>query len=333
MAAREFLMAVQESAFLTPVTTPTVWTTSTTYGLANAQAYYCRLDGGNAFTMRPRPVIVKTPYGGGKAITAYAVSDKIECKGKLTMKLSVSQAPFWLSWAGVNINSGQTTPWVTTEPAGDLTSVSLYHAITMDSGTVKRRVYLGCKVTDWQLTVSEQSTVCTLSLGIIGSTPQGNQFDSSSDPNSTVFPAAADNNYPVDPYLFIHSAGHVTIGGQARTKYTDLSINCTNAIDYKWYSSRFVQAIRWFGRDTTAAMKVLYSTSPDDRTTYEGLTSETASIELTNGTHSVTMNLNAQNIYNPFEEDLPLDKIYMFNQTSANMWDASAGSDFTLAFA
>jgi hypothetical protein len=54
-APREYLMIVEESAFKVPVTTPTVWNTSTTYGLANAQAYYIRLDGGNAFTMRPRP--------------------------------------------------------------------------------------------------------------------------------------------------------------------------------------------------------------------------------------------------------------------------------------
>src|SRR5258708_26036051 len=30
---------------------------------------------------------------------------------------------------------------------------------------------------------------------------QGNQFDSSADPTSTVFPAPADNEFPIDPYV------------------------------------------------------------------------------------------------------------------------------------
>jgi hypothetical protein len=63
--AREFLLLVQESAFKTPVTTPVVWPT------ASANAFYIRLDGANVFTMRPRPVMVAVPYGGGLATDAF----------------------------------------------------------------------------------------------------------------------------------------------------------------------------------------------------------------------------------------------------------------------
>ena len=121
--SREFLFLVEESAYKTPATA-VVWPTS------SATAFYIRMDGSNAFTMRPRPVIVPVPYGGGYATDAFRVADKLECKGHLTTKLyagPVSQ--FLLSWAAMPINTGQTSPWTTTEIATDLASVSIYHGI------------------------------------------------------------------------------------------------------------------------------------------------------------------------------------------------------------
>jgi hypothetical protein len=332
---REFLMIVEESAFKTPVVTPTTWNTATSYGLANAAAYYIRLDGGNAFTMRPRPVQVEVPYGGGLAIGAYRVSDKAEVKGQLNVKLCVGQAPFLLSWAGQRINAGQTAPWVTTEPVGDLASCSIYHGITRPDGSIKRRVYLGCKVDSWGLSVSEDSTVSTLSLQISGSTPQGNQFDASSDPTAGTFPAPADNNFPIDPYVFLHLGGSsfVTFGGAVRTQFTEMNINVANVLARRFYANRYIQLLRFMGRKTTVATKLQYPlAAQDDRTNYEGSLSETCSIELGNGTHTVTMNLNGQNVFSPLEDDLALSDIYFQSSTENNLYDASAGSDFTLAF-
>ena len=91
---------------------------------------------------------------------------------------------------------GQTAPWTTTEPAGDLASVAIYHAIARSDGSIKRRVYLGCKVDGWDVEVSEDGTIATLSLDISGSTPQGNQFDSSADPTAVTFPAPTDAQMP-----------------------------------------------------------------------------------------------------------------------------------------
>jgi hypothetical protein len=100
----------------------------------------------------------------------------------------------------------------------------------------------------------------------------------------------------------------------------------------RFYANRFIQLLRFVGRKTTVASKLLYSPAVDDRTHYEGLTSESVSIKLNNGTHGFVMNLNAQNIFDPFEEDLPLDDLYMQASTENNMYDTSAGSDFTLTF-
>jgi hypothetical protein len=332
---REYLMIVEESAFKTPVGSPVIWTTATSYGLANASAYYIRLDGGNAFTMRPRPVQVETPYGGGVAIGAFRVSDKQEVKGQLTLKLCVSQAPFLLSWAGLRINSGQTAPWVTTQLPGDLASCSIYHAITRSDGSVKRRVYLGCKVDSWNFAINEGSTVGTLQLGISASTPQGNQFDSSSDPTSGTFAAPLDTYFPIDPYVFLHAGGtsYVTYAGAVRTQFSELTISSQNTLARRFYANRYLQLLNFVGRKTTCAIKLQYPlAAQDDRTNYEGLTVETASIELNNGVHGVTIGMNAQNVMDPFEDDLPLADIYMESSTDVNLWDPTAGSDFTLAF-
>jgi hypothetical protein len=331
---REYLMVVQESAYKTPVNTPTIWTTATSYGLTNFGGAYARLDGGNGFTMRPRPAgIVTVPYGGGFDVPAYMTSDKQECKGQLNLILTVGQAPFWLSWAFARINSGQTSPWTTTQLAGDLASCAVYHAITRPDGSIKRRVYLGTKVDSATLSVSEGSTLCRLQLNLTASTPQGNQFDASSDPTAGVFPAPADNNFPVDPYVFIHGGGsnYITYGGAVRTQFTELTLTTTNELARRFYANRYIQTLNLVGRKTTVATKLLYPlAAQDDRTNYEGLTSESCSIELNNGTHGFTFGLNAQNVLTPFEDDLPLNDLYMQSSTENNLWDPSAGSDFTL---
>jgi hypothetical protein len=336
MASREFVMVVEESAYKVPVVSPTVWTTSSTFGLANAAAYYPRLDGDNAMTMRPRPSVVGWMYGGGVATPAGQISDKTICTGQLRMKLSLLQSPFWLSWAGVQINAGQTAPWVTTLPAGDLPSCSVYHGIVEPDGTIKRRVYLGTKVDNWALAVSEGSTVATLTLNLTASTPQGNQFDSSSDPSAGTFPVPADNNLPSDWYTFIMAGGasFVTIGGAVRTQFTELSINSSNVLSKFWYANRYLNTCQYVGRTTTVGTKMLYPASgQDDRAHYEGLISESVSVKLNNGTHGVTFGFNAQNIFGPFEDDLSMAQVYFQSSTSNNMYDPAAGSDFTMTFA
>jgi hypothetical protein len=334
-APREFLMIVEESAYMTPVTTPVVWDTGTTYGLANASAYYIRLDGGNAFAMRSRPMgAVTVPYGGGFDVPAYTVADKQECRGQLTCKLSVSQAPFLLSWLGTRV-SGGTAPWTTSIPNGDLASCSIYHGITRPDGSIKRRVYLGAKCDSGTLTVTEGSTVATLQLNLSASTPQGNQFDSSIDPTAVIFPSPADNAFAVDPFVFLHAGGasYITYAGALRTQFTDLTLTITNELARRWYANRFVQTLTFVGRKTTAALKLLYPLAgQDDRSIYEALSSQTCSIKLNNGTHGFTINMEAQNYLTPFEDDLALNDLYFQSSTSNNQWDPVAGSDFALTF-
>jgi hypothetical protein len=340
--SREFLMLVQESAYKTPVASTITWPT------ASANTFYIRLDGANTFTMRPRPVIVTVPYGGGVAIDAFRVSDKIECKGRLVTKLYAGPlSQFLLQWAAQPITGG-TAPWTTTEPNGDLASVSCYHAITRSDGTIKRRVYLGTKVDGWDLDVSEDGTIATLSLDLSASTPQGNQFDSSTDPSSGTFPAPTDspNQFPTTgatgPYVFVHASGGLTIGS-ARTQFQSLRLSCRNVIARRFWANRFINLMRFVGRSTTLQAVNFYVPSPDDRTDYEGLlgfqtsgtvpySSTACTLELNNGTHTCTFSLNNNDVITTLEDQLPLNDLYTQTMTVTNQYDPSTGNDFTMAF-
>ena len=320
--AREFLYLVQESAYKTPVATPVVGTS----------AFYIRLDGANAFTMRPRPVVVAVPYGGGMATDAFRVADKMECKGRLVCKLYAGAlSQFLLQWAAQPINAAQTSPWTTTEPAGDLVSVSCYHAVTRSDGSVKRRVYLGTKVDGWSIEVSEDGTIATLSMDLSASTPQGNQFDSSTDPTATTFPAPTDPQLPTNPYVFMHASGNLTVG-TSRTQFQSVKISCKNQVARRFWAYRFVNLMRFVGRSTTLEAVNSYAPTPDDRTSYEGLTTETSSFALNNGTHSITINMNTASVITRFEDQLPLNDLFTQTMTITNQWDCTAGSDLTMSF-
>lgn len=320
MAAREFAMIVIESAYKTAKTTPT----------AGTEAIYVRLDGGNALTLRPKPIQTPIAYGGGYATNAFTVSDQIECVGTLQTKLYASQAKFLLDWACTPINSGQTAPWTTTEPVGDLASCSVYHAIMRSDGTYKRRLYKGVKVEGGSVSVARDGQVASLSLNLRASTPEGNAFDSSTDPNSTIFPAPAETAYPTDPYLFIHSAGNFTYGS-SRTQFSSVAINWTNKMSAQWFENRFVNVHRFLGRESTLEASLYYKPTPDDRASFEGLTAQTLSFELDNGTKATTFTFNSQNVIQDLDDDLPLDQVYMQNIVVANYFDPTAASDWSVA--
>lgn len=334
--AREYLAIVPESAFLTPVHTPNLGTAYTYNANATTpNVFYARLDGGNAFSMRPRPVMVAVPYGGGVAIDAFRVSDKVECKGRLAVKLYSGAAlasgtpglgGFLMSWAAQQINAAQTAPWTTTEPPGDLASCSIYHAVAYGNPTAwatpyRLRAYYGCKVDGWDLDVSEDGTIASLSLDITGSQP------AASDPTTTVFPAPTEAMIPINPYVYTQST--LTIGG-SRTQYQSVKLSSRNVLAKRFWNQKYAQIMRLVGRSTSLVAtnflaQVPYSgASTDDRTAYEALAAQTVSFELLNTYHSITATLNTANVITTYEDTLALNDLYMEQITAQNQWDGAA---------
>jgi hypothetical protein len=324
--AREFLWIVQESALNTPVGSPVVYPTS------SFNSGYVRLIDGNSFSMYAKPVIEEIPYGGGYAVTAEAVSDHYECKGQLKTKLYPGIAPFLLGWAFTR-NDG-TNPWITSEPIGDLASCSVYHAVRRSDGTYRRKVFSGCKVAGARIEVSRQSTTAMLTLDLQACKSAGNAMDSTSDPNSSVFPAPTEAEYPTAPYTFKMTAGGLTIAS-GRTEYEDLAIAVQNALDGRWFEQSYLQVNQFCGRASTLDTTLYLKASPDDRSTFEAITTQSVSIVFTNGVtgQNLTIQFNGQNTITDLPYDLPLNQAFMQKLSLKNRFDATAGQDLSISFA
>lgn len=315
MASREFLYIVIESAYGTPKASPVLGT----------DAIYCRLSGGNAFSMVGDPVWYEIMYGGGRAIPAVTGSDQMECTGELKTELYASQAVFLSNWAMQQINTGQTSPWTTTEPAGDLASCSVYHAVTRSDGTVKRLQFAGVKVEGWTIECSRDSKIASITLQLRGQKWNGNSYDSSSDPSATPFPAPAESAYPTDPFRFIDLAGNVSIG-TSRTQFSSISLKSTHKMDPRWFESRWLSIERFLGRETTLDCTLLYKPTPDDLTSYQNVSVQATTVEFNNGTHSLTIGMNAQNYFKKITKKLDVDKVYELPLSLKNYWDPTANT-------
>jgi hypothetical protein len=321
---REFLWIVVESSYGTPKTTP----------VAGTDSIYVRLDEGNAFTAENVPLTVDIRYGGGLATKCDTVSDKQEIKGNLKVKLCYSQAAILLGLALIRVNAGKTAPWAqTTEPPGDIASVTVYHAVWADDlGDYVRKKLSGGKCLKGKVEVSEESQVLTLNLDLQFSKYDGNPFDSSSDPDATAFPAPTDASYPTDYVTFSHSDGGLFLGSlvTARAQYWNLALDWDNKVEVAFFAKRWIQRMRSFGRDVGLDAEILLVSSPDDRTTFSQLGSLAAKLIFTNGVNTLTFDYKTASRIKTLPFDLPLDKMYRRKLSLENRWDKSASVDFAL---
>ena len=321
--AREFLMLLRETSYGTP---------DLTTGAPTAGSFaYVRLDDDNAFTPREMPTLVAIPYGGGLDVDALDVADYNEVKGQLQLKLCYSQASLLFGWLVSRINSGRTTPWTTTDassvmPPGDLASLSIYHAKMRSDGTYERKRYAGCKASNWSLTVNRQGQVASLSIGIVGQKAEGNEADSSSDPDATEFPAPSDSDFATDLALFSHTSGGLKIAS-VRTLYESITLQSTHKLGAGAMEAKHLSYLLFTGRETTLAAKGLYKASPNDRTALESRTAQDVQLVLTDGSHTITLDLNTNGRVNQLADDLSKGNAYMQEATVKSFWDTSVGGD------
>lgn len=312
-------------------------TEETNFGVYNSgnPSVIIRLNGANAFRPLTKPQLYQVMDSSGMNITALVGSQVSMVGGQLVTQLYASQAQFLLGWALQRINAGQTLPWVTTELPYDLASCTVEFGYTYSDGSIKRKRYLGCKVASGSIAGSTDAPVEILSLNILGSTPQGNTFDSSSDPTSGAFPEPALTAYPTDNYVFQHTRGAVTIG-TVRTLYDKLGITWQNQMKAYFDESRFANAIKMNGRTMKWSSHLRLQPSPDDRyPTYEVVNASSGSVEFNNGTHTATLNFNGKNFMDNLQEDLPLDAENYYDLDLFSALDTSVAapnSDLVLAF-
>ena len=169
-----------------------------------------------------------------------------------------------------------------------------------------------------------------VTLGIIASTPQGNAWDSSSDPSLSV---PADSVFPTTPVLFQHAAGGLSINNASRSNFQSLQFSVQNRIKAYFDESHFANLIRMNGRTSTLSGNSRLKATPFDRTSYDNAATLASANTLTftnaGATHSIAFTLNAQNYFSAYKESIPLDEESYVLWTIQNLLDTSATTDFT----
>jgi hypothetical protein len=317
---RRFLRISEEAAFAVfPTSSPV--------------QFYLRLDQGDSFSVMHKPEFWQIMSGSGFAVPALFGSQVSPLGMTLSIPLDYGNAAALLGWACQIINTGQTLPWTTTEIAGDLASATVEEAWSNFDGTIRRKRNLGCKVGSLSISCSRDSPVARLNMGIIGSTPQGNAYDGSTDPSAANFPAPADSVFLDNPVLFQHLKSGLTIGNTARSNFQSINFTVQNRIKPYFDEDRFANLIRFNGRTTTLSGVSRLKATPDDRTSYESAATigSANTLAFVNGSHSVTFTLNAQNYFSQIGEQFTLDEEIYYAWTLSNLLDTAATTDFTFA--
>lgn len=331
--AREWLQFVPEPGFGVP---PTF-----NGGTLPTGGGYIRLDQSNAFQVRPNVASINVPFGGGVPIPAQRVPGTISMTGTLNTILTYQQVQTLLPWAITNVTgpsgSPANSPWPTSIAPGDLASMSLYHTIRTNSGETVQRCYRGCKVSQLQITCSDDQPLCRGVFTIMASKPYPNTTFGGSDPlPTTEFIPPDYTKYPTDFLHFWHTRSNILIGTAspppARTMYRSLSLTFRNQVVTRYYESQWPSVVEYVGRESRVEFRSVYLDSLNDRSDYESNLNRNVQIGFANpetplpsgAAPAVKIKYHGKNrIDTPPADDLPIDNVYEQTITLLNYLDAS----------
>lgn len=324
MSTREALYAVVESAYGTTKTTPVVGT----------DCWYFNLPDSDSFGGVMSPVMQEIAYGGGIDVPFDVVTDHYQTQLAWKGFVYPTLDNFLLNLACQRINAGQTAPWTTTEPPGDLASASLYKLWLTRGGTTVRKRFAGAKVASLSLDCSRQDPKLRFTASLVAKREVGNSVESGppADPDGTEFPAPTDSQLPTGPYLFSHSAANLSVGGSAVTNYQSVGLKVTNALDTLYFEGKFPSVVAWCGRRIELTFTRLLATSPDYRGFFQGLTAKATYLKFDNGTSSFKVDMGARCHLTAYAQQLGLGKEFLETVTITGKWDTSGGTDCTLTF-
>ena len=318
MQNRECLLAVEESAFGTPVGTPVVGTSS----------FYFNLPDSDCFAGVMSPQIQTVDYGGGIAVPMNVYSDhnvtQVNWKGLVYPSLQA----FLINLHMARVTGG-TAPWTTSEPTNDLASASFYSLWTPRGGAAVVKQFAGCKGASLSLDCSRSSPMLAFSSTLACQKEVGNPIDASSDPTIT---APTDTQLPTGPYLFSHSATNLSFNSAAVTRYQSLSIKVTNTLDVLCCESHFPQVIAFLGRKITVTFQRLLSTTPNYRTYWQGLADYAFSVGFNNGAKSFTLGFGAHAHVSAYSQQRAKGKEFLETIEVTPKWDPSTNTDCTISF-
>ena len=316
MSVAQVVRVVRESAYGTTKTSP----------VAGTDAFYINCTESNSFNATAVPVPFLTPYGGTFDDPADLTIDHFNVTGRLSTLLYPDQCKFWMDLAVQRINAGQSVPWTTTEPPGDLASFTLYHAMKTRAGTWKRMKFLGGKVAGLEISVSRSQPRATLNLDLVFQKVAGHSADSSSDPDATEFPLPAESDYASGPYTISETTGEFRRDGTAISSYQSLSIRINNRLHPLHEETKWLKTCGAHGREATIAADALYKTSPDHLADLQAGTARSYVVKFTKGTKVLTIDFNDNNHISAAAFNIPLGQEIRQNITVMNKWDRAANS-------
>jgi hypothetical protein len=222
---------------------------------------------------------------------------------------------------------------------GNLASLSLYRMVLMDDGeTFNRERLAGCMVQEWGTAFGRDGNAWIGALNVSGMAKRivPNPDDGSSAPTSTEFPAPADSDYPVSPYVLSHAAtatGSVKIGSERNAYLIGFRLTGRNILTPLRNASRFPSGFLYLGRQVTLEADIRLKASPDDREAWREITSQDTEVILDDGTTILTIDMHGSARIDNWQRQTPQQDEYSATLTVVNRHDNTAGTDLTITVA
>jgi hypothetical protein len=319
--ARQFAMIVAETEYGVPLDAED--------RVLGTNTFYFPINQSNAVNIQDTATIGTLMYGGGYNTRSCAMSAQSALTG--TIQTSLFATPltkFLLDASFVQINTGRTTPWVTTDPdyvmpAKDLASFTLMFGHEQVDGSVKRLGYHGLKIMSGNVSLqSGQQTGGTMSF-----TVQGNGI---STPSPEDFPEPSSSDFPCGVFTFSDLDGGLKIGS-VRKAFGGVEIAWTNSMSVQYFEKKYPTMIRNLGRETSVNVSNMYlKPTPDDHASYKSLTPFVSQVKLV-GAGSKTLQFDLPiTRWMTLTHDYSLENPYFRNGTLGSFYDPSIGTDITV---
>lgn len=305
-----------------------------TFDATSTQGRFIRLDKPNLFTPMQKTayVDVMDPLLN---VPLNRFATKVNVGGKLTACVYAEDALVLLGLGCIRADDvPSTVPWVVTTPiVNDTVSATFEFAYSLQDGTLKRKRYLGVKGAKTRIYCSnDDDPRLMVDIDLIGKVPQGNSFDSSTDPDDTAFPepAADGSDYGQTPYMIYDLA--LSVAASARGNIKSFEATFANKTRAYFDAKRFAQRISARGRVVTWTASTLEDAIlASDRGHFDAATVlGAATATFTRGTKSVAIDFKANNFVNDLNEDFPMDEDGYFGGENQPFIDGGVDATMTI---
>jgi hypothetical protein len=268
------------------------------------------LDQANAYTLRPKPVVVDIRTAGGNNLRAFRVGRKETLNGNLNWLLHGSHAALFVDWCCAT-------------PAGTLPSYTVDHCLMMEdpASTLVYSRTLGVYVAQAAVAASEANQVVRATLQLVGSNV--------ATITTTDFPTPVPADFANDPVLtFEDATGGLVLGGGPRLDIENFDLTIKNMIDVKFFLGKYPLKLRYCGRDVDWTSRLQFaSTVPRDALTNQ--TQIAASITFDNGTNSLSFDMHSKNYFTDVADQIDHGKVFLQQISMQAFVDPVAGTELT----